>query len=1229
MNSQNITCISIKKYIPIVVLLLVTSSGLKAQTFSPDNFVSTAAPKKAVSEANYGTLTKNDITQNITYFDGLGRPIQTIAIGQGADGQNIVTPMKYDTFGRQIKEYLPYTVVNLTNNHPKIDPDVAISEAALFYNKKEYQYTANPFSEKELEFSPLNRVQKQAAAGTSWKMGSGNEIKIVSTASTAADAVKVLKANTNWQAALGLYEISFSTTGNYAQGELYKTITYDENSGANPTESAGSTVEFKNKEGQIILKRTHDSGNPHDTYYVYDDYGNLTYVIPPKAADLIGTTTNTTVNLTTTAVVLPGNTLNLTASNSITLLPGFHAQAGSTFSAVISDGTSGILDQLCYQYKYNNRNRLVEKKLPGKQWEFIVYDKLDRPVATGPAHSPFSDINSEGWIITKYDAFSRPVYTGWNNQASTSATRKSLQDAQNAASVLYEKKQNSGTIDGIAVNYTNRVEPLVFKLLTVNYYDTYAYPNAPSTPSSIEDQPVLINAKGLATGNWTRALSSSSSTAGETGTTFYDPKARQIRTYIQNHLGGYTYSDSKIDFAGKALSTTTRHKRTSGSTELVTREEFTYSAQDRLLIHTHQINNGPLETIASNTYDDLGQLSSKEVGNSAQNINYTYNVRGWLTGINDVTSLVKPDAPKDLFAFRINYDNLNSGISGVKALYNGNISETSWATNSDNGTVRSYGYKYDNLNRLKEGIFQKAAVTTNAYNETLSYDKNGNIMGLSRNGSSESATAIDALVYTYANNNTANQLMKVTDSSRKDLGFTDGTNAGDDYTYDLNGNMISDANKNITAITYNHLNLPTKITFATTGNIVYIYNATGQKLQKIVNRSGSATVVTDYMGGYQYEKIGEQPTTLKFFPTAEGYVEPLGSSYKYIYQYKDHLGNIRLSYDKSLTIQEENNYYPFGLKQEGYNTAKNSTNDALRYKYNGKELQDELGLNFYNYGARNYDPAIGRWMNIDPLAENSRRWTPYNYAYDNPVCFVDPDGRQAVYNWTGKNKGQYTDNGKVVDFNKALASYGINSESKSPKDIVVTADDGTTLFTLNDGKKEITKMTAKELYKQGTQWFEPLADNYMPLKSISKGASSNRLRHFTKGQIESFSNTDRWMSSYRSGGSGDWKASKAGANGFLLVTIEGMPYWADAVGQIPFATNKSKDEKADGNNNYNSTVSTIKAGQEYGDGSIFGGVSDFTNSYDNYMILRGALYGTENRDITKSITKDEAAKYGF
>jgi RHS repeat-associated protein len=298
----------------------------------------------------------------------------------------------------------------------------------------------------------------------------------------------------------------------------------------------------------------------------------------------------------------------------------------------------------------------------------------------------------------------------------------------------------------------------------------------------------------------------------------------------------------------------------------------------------------------------------------------------------------------------------------------------------------------------------------NTYNEAITYDKNGNIQTLKRNGLNSSGfVLIDDLTYSYVNTNSFNQLTKVVDNAAaayKAGGFTDSAaNTADDYSYDANGNMTTDNNKNITAITYNHLNLPTKITFGTTGNIVYFYNATGQKVQKIVNETGKTQIITDYLGGYQYES-----NALKFFPTAEGYVEVSGSSFNYIYQYKDHLGNIRLSYqDKdnngsvnTSEIIQENNYYAFGLTQKGYNGIVIGIDNKL--KYNGKEFQDEnIGgsqLNLYDYGARNYDPALGRWMNIDPLSETSRRFSPYTYALNNPVFFIDPDGMEAQQTYT-------------------------------------------------------------------------------------------------------------------------------------------------------------------------------------------------------------------------------------
>ncbi|TDO67868.1 RHS repeat-associated protein, partial [Flavobacterium chryseum] len=943
----------------------------------------------AVRSGNFNTLTKEEVSQNITYFDGLGRPVQTTAIGQGRNGSDIITPIEYDSIGRQVKEYLPYASSNGGTSYPRVNPATAINGLLSFYGTEKYENTANPFSEKKLESSPLNRVLKQAAPGTSWAMGSGHEIKL-DYQTNAGDEVKLYKATATWDSGSGLFEIAFSKSGNYQANQLYKTITFDENTSTNPSESAGSVVEFKNKEGQVVLKRTYEAGDKHDTYYVYDIYGNLTYVIPPKA-----------------------------------------------------DGTinDAVLNGLCYQYKYDDENRLVEKKLPGKQWEFIVYDKLDRPVATGPALSPFKDDSNVGWLITKYDAFGRPIYTGWNNQTANSATRKSLQDAQNNAVVLFEKKEASRTIDGIAADYTNSIVPTSFKLLTVNYYDDYAFPNAAAVPVTIEQQAVLSNVKGMATGNWTRVATTASAMLGETSTTFYDAKARLIRTYTQNHFEGYTVMDSKLDFTGKPLYTISAHKRTKGDNEITIREEFTYSPQDRLLTHTHQINRGVVQLLAANTYDALGQLESKNVGNSTgsplQKVDFNYNIRGWLTEINKTDELQQNTDPLDLFAFKINYDKTQTEIANVKALYNGNISETYWKTGSDN-LERSYGYQYDKLNRLASAVYQKSKLTTDAYNENLSYDKNGNIQFLNRNGDMDpqiGTNVIDNLSYTYPDN--SNQLSKVVDSANNTSGFNDANTTGDDYAYDVNGNMISDKNKNITEILYNQLNLPKKITFGTGNTIEYIYNAAGQKLEKIV-KEGTTTTNTNYLGGFQYKD-----NILEFFPTAEGYVKNTEGTLSYVFQYKDHLGNVRLSFAKNPTTQvleiiEENNYYPFGLKHKGYNDYVATNN---KYKYNGKEFQDELGLGWYDYQARNYDPAIGRWMNIDPAAEIARRFSPYAYAMNNPVFFIDPDGMivtpgsQKEWDKQKQNVTSERDRlqGKVDKFNATATAKGWSAEKLAGK----------------------------------------------------------------------------------------------------------------------------------------------------------------------------------------------------
>lgn len=580
----------------------------------------------------------------------------------------------------------------------------------------------------------------------------------------------------------------------------------------------------------------------------------------------------------------------------------------------------------------------------------------------------------------------------------------------------------------------------------------------------------------MPTGSWTRVLQSHTVTDGESSSTLYDYKARPVRNFTRNYLGGYTQIDSKLDFMGKTIFTETRHKRTPAVAEILVREDFTYTAQDRPQTHTHKVNNSATQTLSDNQYTAIGQLKTKLVGkhpstgSPLQSVDYKYNIRGWLTDINDINSLTPPSGvgePKDLFSFKINYNNPQGGGAGVVGLFNGNISETYWRT-ADDDIKRNYGYKYDNLNRLTEAIYQKPGIAIpNSYKESLQYDKNGNITSLQRNGGLDgnttylAATEIDNLTYTYAQN--SNQLMGVFDQSLSYEGFQDGgtVRGNTDYFYDNNGNLLKDGNKRILNIAYNHLNLPTKIIFETTGTIQYLYSATGQKLDKKVTQTNS-TRKTDYLtGGFQY-----QNDVLQFFPHAEGYVKLQNNVYKYVFNYTDHLGNIRLSYadsdgngrlgdeyfqectpaekgslPKCITyfaspILEENNYYPFGMKHKGYNNS--STSGGYKYKYNGKELQDELGLNMYDYGARNYDPALGRWMNIDPLAETSRRFSPFAYALNNPVYFIDPDGMQATYNWAEHdkgNKGVYTDGDKNVSFETALSqATGSENSSESNSD---------------------------------------------------------------------------------------------------------------------------------------------------------------------------------------------------
>lgn len=245
--------------------------------------------------------------------------------------------------------------------------------------------------------------------------------------------------------------------------------------------------------------------------------------------------------------------------------------------------------------------------------------------------------------------------------------------------------------------------------------------------------------------------------------------------------------------------------------------------------------------------------------------------------------------------------------------------------------------------------------------ESLTYDLMGNIASLNRD----------------------NQISKYNYNGNQLMDITDGGLATGKYAYDQNGNTVSDGRNGMT-LSYNTLNLPTSASKMGV-NINYQYDASGNKLSK-TSINGANTSIRNYIQGIEY--IG---TTIDVIHTEEGLAQNNNDNYSYHYNLTDNLGNVRYTFqenpvDKKIDRLQSDDYYPFGLRKSSGSIV--SLNN--KYLYNGKELQDELMQ--YDYGARFYDPVIGRWIIVDPLSEKMRRHSPYNYGFNNPIRFVDPDG---------------------------------------------------------------------------------------------------------------------------------------------------------------------------------------------------------------------------------------------
>ncbi|NLB81597.1 MAG: hypothetical protein GX800_08330, partial [Clostridiaceae bacterium] len=802
---------------------------------------------------NYIKTTKfindsNATVEIIQYYDGLGRPIQTVQKGITPNHADLVSYTEYDDVGREWKNHLP--IIGTGNG--------SYVPLSNFSGSNIYDGESRAYSEILYEHSPLNRVIGNKGPGSAWQ---NNPTSIMYEANN--NEVRYYYVNESGE---------LKSNSNYPPSSLYKTTTKDEDN--------KSITEYKDKLGRIVMQR---HGTNVDTYYVYNDLGQLSYVLPPLAAD--------------------------------------------------ANGSEDAINKYGYVYKYDERGNCIYKKLPGCEYIRMAYDKANRMIISQDGNQ-----RKKGKVlITRYDIFGRIAYVHVSHYFPNTNILNLLK------TVVVTEEYNGTGLTG----YTEKnhgVPMRIEQLLTVNYYDNYQFVTNDSlkytqktgyskgyTDKQGVQNPVHadLNAKGMLTGTRTYQLDNLNNYT--TDVYYYDNKGNLVQQRSTNHLGGYDFVYNDLDFNGKPNKTLRIHT-SQGSppdypfgewspeniSELYT---YYYDHAGRILKTTYKLNNGTTITLSDLTnggYDELGRLISKKRHNGTDTESFEYNIRNQPTKIQSGT-----------FVQNLYYTSNPTG--GVVRCYNGNIAQTNWTYGN---TVNYYSYTYDELNRLEEAVFENLDIGADK-TEMFIYDKNGNTIHIARLRDND---YMDMLEIDY----NGNQIKKITDIDG-DQGlynvkeYRDLADKDIEFYYDANGNLVTDLDRDIVTIRYNILNLPELIQFKNGYQILNKYDAAGKKLSSqniiiatpVVVPIGEINTTYDpdpcsiyhwgaeYVGNIEYAFENDcdfQVRSLDKIYNSEGYVVNVTTNPKYCYYRRDHLGNNREVWvgGNNSTIQHTQ-YYATGL----------------------------------------------------------------------------------------------------------------------------------------------------------------------------------------------------------------------------------------------------------------------------------------------------------------------------
>ena len=739
-------------------------------------------------------------------------------------------------------------------------------------------------------------------------------------------------------------------SGYYPEGELTGEVQTDED---------GITVTtYKDLMGRVVLERR---GNNDDTYYVYGSDGLLYFVLQPM----------------------------------------FQQSASNYYR---------------YRYTYDAHGRMTGKYEPGSNVPTLYrYDSEGRLIAERDRR--VTPVNRSRFYL--YDRLGRLCVQGNTSNYPQSSTAPAYV-SRTSASGFYQVC-GSGYYVRNGFTLQNPVVEAIY------YYDDYSFLSTTACAALIGNNDFTLSNPVCATSLPTGVITATSDGRRLLSVNYYDAKGNLTDQRQTTLDGGFLRTVTTYDFTDKPL--TVENTLTTGGLTFHFSEANTYKATSgQLQMTSLTYNNDTTVQVRKLTYDQLGRIQKEEQHGGRFSTTFGYNLHGWLTSILSSNTATATD----LFSQNLYYE---TGVGTPS--YNGNISTMQWKTGT-NG--HGYLFNYDVRNRLTAATYGNYNISPLGYlnSETIAYNRNSAITSLTRTGNSLAGYGnIDQLTYSY----TGNRLKAIDDLASSNIydgsfEFVNGSIATTEYEYNAAGDLTQDKNKGIALINYDLLGHPTRIQL-TNGNVTeYVYAADGRKLREKHSTAvdglsvnyGQTLELTpaqimsvdsvDYVENMKVKVLSSNSTISSRecdYHFDGGYLaathfritlplsNPVEGDYEAFYYYlRDHQGNNHVVVNGSGTVEQTNDYYAYGGP---WGDA--CTNQGFQpFKYNGKELDRIHGLDWYDYGARRYDPAVGMFTQVDPLCEQYPHLNPYLYCAGNPVNYVDPDGRawyQTLYGsirWT-------------------------------------------------------------------------------------------------------------------------------------------------------------------------------------------------------------------------------------